>query len=156
VIRPARIEDTQEILAMIYELAVYEKAPEEAKATAEHIHDSFFGNNPKVFCEIVEHEGAIAGFAIWFLNYSTWQGLHGIYLEDLFIRPEYRKLGYGKDLLKHLARICKERGYGRFQWWVLDWNEPSINFYKAIGAEAMDEWTVYRLSGSALKRFAAN
>ena len=107
-IRPARIEDTEEILALIYELAVYEKAPDEAKATAAQIQQSFFSDNPKVFCEIVEHEGEIAGFAIWFLNYSTWQGLHGIYLEDLFIRPQYRKLGYGKDLLKHLAQICKD------------------------------------------------
>ena len=92
-IRPARIEDTDEILAMIYELAVYEKAPEEAQATVDQIHQSFFGENPKVFCNIVEHDGQVAGFAIWFLNYSTWQGVHGIYLEDLFIRPQYRKLG---------------------------------------------------------------
>jgi GNAT superfamily N-acetyltransferase len=127
VIRPARIEDTQEILALIYELAVYEKAPDEAKATAEQIEETFFCDNPKVFCEIVEHEDQVAGFAIWFLNYSTWQGLHGIYLEDLFIRPQFRKLGFGKDLLKHLAQICKERGYGRFQWWVLDWNTPAID-----------------------------
>ena len=109
-IRSARIEDCAEILAMIYELAVYEKAPSEAKATIDHIHTSFFGHDPKVFCEIVEADGEIAGFAIWFLNYSTWQGVHGIYLEDLFIRPHYRKRGYGKDLLKHLAGICKERG----------------------------------------------
>ena len=154
-IRPARIDDTQEILALIYELAVYEKAPDEAKATAEQIEETFFCNNPKVFCEIVEHEGEIAGFAIWFLNYSTWQGLHGIYLEDLFIRPKFRKLGYGKDLLKYLAQICKDRGYGRFQWWVLDWNEPSIEFYKALGAVAMDEWTVYRVTGDALTELAA-
>ena len=109
-IRPARIDDTKEILRLIHELAIYEKAPDEAKATASQIQQSFFCDNPKVFCEIVEHEGEIAGFAIWFLNYSTWQGLHGIYLEDLFIRPKFRKLGYGKDLLKHLAQTCKDRG----------------------------------------------
>lgn len=153
-IRAARIEDTEEILALIYELADYEKAPEEAKATAELIQQSFFCNEPKVFCEIVEHEGEIAGFAIWFLNYSTWQGLHGIYLEDLFIRPRFRKLGYGKDLLKYLANICKERGYGRFQWWVLDWNTPAIDFYTSLGAKAMDEWTVYRISGKELNDLA--
>lgn len=153
-IRPARIEDTDEILAMIHELAVYEKAPTAARATAEQIHQSFFSNNPKVFCEIVEEERKIAGFAIWFLNYSTWQGLHGIYLEDLFIRPEYRKRGYGKDLLKHLASICKERGYGRFQWWVLDWNTSAIDFYTSLGAKAMDEWTVYRISGKELDELA--
>jgi GNAT superfamily N-acetyltransferase len=154
VIRPARIEDTQEILALIHELAVYEKAPDQAKATAEHIQNSFFVSDPKVFCEIVEHEGEIAGLAIWFLNYSTWQGLHGIYLEDLFIRPKFRKLGYGKDLLKHLAKICTERGYGRFQWWVLDWNQPAIDFYTSLGAKAMDEWTVYRISGQELSDLA--
>jgi GNAT superfamily N-acetyltransferase len=154
VIRPARIEDTDEILALIHELAVYEKAPDEAKATVDQIHQSFFGENPKVFCNIVEHDGLVAGFAIWFLNYSTWQGKHGIYLEDLFIRPQYRNLGYGKDLLKYLAGICKERGYGRFQWWVLDWNQPAIDFYTSLGAKAMDEWTVYRISGDELNELA--
>jgi GNAT superfamily N-acetyltransferase len=153
-IRPATIGDTDEILALIYELAVYEKAPEEAKATRERIIESFFSPNPQVFCEIVEVEGVIAGFAIWFLNYSTWQGKHGIYLEDLFIRPEYRGRGYGKALLQHLAAICEERGYGRFQWWVLDWNTPAIEFYKSLGAVAMDEWTVYRVSGEPLTSLA--
>jgi GNAT superfamily N-acetyltransferase len=153
-IRPATIADTDEILALIYELALYEKAPEEAKATREQIIDSFFCENPKVFCEIVEVDGEIAGLAIWFLNYSTWQGKHGIYLEDLFIRPKFRGKGFGKALLKHLAAICEARGYGRFQWWVLDWNEPSIEFYKALGAVAMDEWTVYRVSEDALTQLA--
>ncbi len=153
-IRPATVADTDEILAMIYELALYEKAPDEAKATREQIIDSFFSADPKVFCEIVEADGEIAGLAIWFLNYSTWQGKHGIYLEDLFIRPQFRGRGFGKALLKHLAAICQERGYGRFQWWVLDWNEPSIEFYKALGAVAMDEWTVYRVSEAALTRLA--
>jgi len=153
-IRPARIDDTEEILALIYELALYEKAPEEAKATREQIIETFFCSDPKVFCEIVEVDGSIAGLAIWFLNYSTWQGKHGIYLEDLFVRPQYRGAGYGKALLQHLAGICDERGYGRFQWWVLDWNEPSIEFYKSFGAEAMDEWTVYRVSGQALTDLA--
>lgn len=153
-IRPATIADTEEILAMIYELALYEKAPDEAKATHEQIVDTFFCQDPKVFCEIVEVDGAVAGLAIWFLNYSTWQGKHGIYLEDLFIRPEFRGAGYGKALLKHLASICDDRGYGRFQWWVLDWNEPAIEFYKSLGAVAMDEWTVYRVSGEALTNLA--
>jgi len=153
-IRPATIADTEEILAMIYELALYEKAPDEAKATREQIIDTFFSQDPKVFCEIVEVDGAVAGLAIWFLNYSTWQGKHGIYLEDLFIRPEFRGAGYGKALLKHLASICDDRGYGRFQWWVLDWNEPAIEFYKSLGAVAMDEWTVYRVSGEALTNLA--
>jgi GNAT superfamily N-acetyltransferase len=89
--------------------------------------------------------------AIWFLNYSTWQAKHGIYLEDLYIKPEFRAKGYGKALLKHLAQICDREGYGRLQWWVLDWNSPAIEFYRSFGAEAMDEWTVYRTSGQALK-----
>jgi GNAT superfamily N-acetyltransferase len=155
-IRPAKTSDIDEILALIYELALYEKAPEEAKATKSQIMESFFSDNPKVFCEIVEVEGEIAGFAIWFLNYSTWQGKHGIYLEDLFIRPQFRGRGFGKSVLKHLAQICVDRGYGRFQWWVLDWNEPSIEFYKALGAVAMDEWTVYRVTGDALTELAAD
>jgi GNAT superfamily N-acetyltransferase len=149
-IRPAKATDIDEILALIYELALYEKAPEEAKATESQIRESFFGDNPMVFCELVEVDGDIAGLAIWFLNYSTWQGKHGIYLEDLFIRPQFRGRGFGKALLKHLAQICIDRGYGRFQWWVLDWNEPSIEFYKSFGAVAMDEWTVYRVTGDAL------
>ncbi len=154
-IRPATINDTDEILAMIYELALYEKAPEEAKATRGQIIESFFSEDPKVFCEIVEVDGSVAGFAIWFLNYSTWQGKHGIYLEDLFVRPQYRGKGFGKALLKHLAAICEERGYGRFQWWVLDWNQPAIDFYKSLGAVAMDEWTVFRVSEQALTQLAA-
>jgi GNAT superfamily N-acetyltransferase len=153
-IRPANINDTDEILAMIYELALYEKAPDEAKATREQINESFFSDDPKVFCEIVEDDGAVAGFAIWFLNYSTWQGKHGIYLEDLFVRPQYRGQGFGKALLKHLAAICEDRGYGRFQWWVLDWNQPAIDFYKSLGAVAMDEWTVFRVSEQALTQLA--
>ena len=153
-IRPAQATDIDEILALIYELALYEKAPEEAKATESQIRESFFGDNPKVFCELVEVDGDIAGLAIWFLNYSTWQGKHGIYLEDLFIRPQFRGRGFGKALLKHLAQICIDRGYGRFQWWVLDWNEPSIEFYKSFGAVAMDEWTVYRVTGDALTDLA--
>ena len=154
-IRPATIDDTDEILAMIYELALYEKAPDEAKATREQIIESFFSADPRVFCEIVEIDGVVAGFAIWFLNYSTWQGKHGIYLEDLFIRPQYRGTGYGKRLLQHLAQICEEKGYGRFQWWVLDWNQPAIDFYKSLGAIAMDEWTVYRVSEKALTQLAS-
>lgn len=154
-IRPATIDDTTEILALIYELALYEKAPEEAIATEADIHASFFSEDPKVFCEIVEVDGVIAGFAIWFLNYSTWLGKHGIYLEDLFVRPQYRGRGFGKALLQHLAAKCEENGYGRFQWWVLDWNEPSIEFYKALGAVPMDEWTTYRVTGQALKDLAA-
>ncbi len=118
------------------------------------IERDFFGSQPKVFCEIVESGGEVAGFAIWFLNYSTWQGKHGIYLEDLFVKPQFRGQGLGKALLQRLAQICTENGYGRFQWWVLDWNEPAIEFYKSFGAIAMDTWTVYRVSDQPLQELA--
>ena len=147
-------QDCEVILELIKDLAEYEKAPHEVKATVKDLEATLFSSQPSAFCDLVKVDGETVGFAIWFLNYSTWQGLHGIYLEDLFIRPQFRKLGYGKDLLKHLAKICKERGYGRFQWWVLDWNQPAIDFYTSLGAKAMDEWTVYRISGQELSDLA--
>ncbi|MEY2872607.1 MAG: hypothetical protein RL526_747 [Actinomycetota bacterium] len=150
-IRPARKEEVGIVLQLIHDLAHYEKAPNEVEATEKELLATIFIDNPKVFCDVVDVDGEIVGMAIWFLNYSTWQGKHGIYLEDLFIKPEYRGHGYGKALLKHLAKICDEKGYGRFQWWVLDWNSPAIEFYRSLGAVAMDEWTVYRVSGNALK-----
>jgi GNAT superfamily N-acetyltransferase len=150
-IRPAKIQEVGEVLHLIQDLAIYEKAPEQVEAIEEDLLNTIFASDPRVFCDLVEVDGQIAGMAIWFLNYSTWQAKHGIYLEDLFIKPEYRGRGYGKALLKHLAKICDEKGYGRLQWWVLDWNSPAIEFYKSLGAEAMDEWTVYRTSGKALK-----
>ena len=151
-IRPARRDEAAIILQLIKDLAEYEKAPDEVKATEREIIETIFSENPKVFCDFVEVDGDIAGMAIWFLNYSTWQGKHGIYLEDLYVKPEFRDLGFGKALLQHLASICIERGYGRFQWWVLDWNSPAIEFYRSLGAEAMSEWTVYRVSGLPLRR----
>ena len=150
-IRSARSEESTVILQLIKDLAEYEKAPDQVEATESDLKATIFGKEPKVFCDVVEVDGEIAGMAIWFLNYSTWQGKHGIYLEDLYIKPEYRGRGYGKALLVHLAKLCEEKGYGRFQWWVLDWNSPAIEFYRSLGAEAMDEWTVYRVSGKALK-----
>ncbi|MFZ9728710.1 MAG: GNAT family N-acetyltransferase [Candidatus Nanopelagicaceae bacterium] len=150
-IRPAKSEEVGEVLQLIQDLATYEKAPEQVEASKEDLLNTIFVKDPRVFCDLVEVDGQVAGMAIWFLNYSTWQAKHGIYLEDLFIKPEYRGRGYGKALLKHLAKICDEKGYGRLQWWVLDWNSPAIEFYKSFGAEAMDEWTVYRTSGQALK-----
>ena len=150
-IRSARSEESAVILQLIKDLAEYEKAPDQVEATESDLKATIFGKEPKVFCDVVEVDGEIAGMAIWFLNYSTWQGKHGIYLEDLFIKPEYRGRGYGKALLVHLAKLCEKKGFGRFQWWVLDWNSPAIEFYRSLGAEAMDEWTVYRVSGKALK-----
>ena len=123
-------------------------------ATLEQINNSLFNDKPVAFCHVAEVDGKIVGIALWFLNYSTWLGKPGIYLEDLFVQPEYRGHGIGKGFMQTLAKICIERGYERFQWWVLDWNEPSIDFYKSLGAVPMDEWTVFRLSGDALKKFA--
>jgi len=150
-IRPAKTQEVGEVLQLIQDLATYEKAPEQVEARQEDLLNTIFAKEPRVFCDLVEVDGQIAGMAIWFLNYSTWQAKHGIYLEDLYIKPEFRARGYGKALLKHLAQICDKEGYGRLQWWVLDWNSPAREFYRSFGAEAMDEWTVYRTSGQALK-----
>lgn len=154
-IRLATPEDIVDIHRLIYELAVYEKAPEQMVATFDQINGSLFKDNPVAFCHVAEVDGQIVGIALWFLNYSTWLGKPGIYLEDLFVQPEYRGHGIGKGFMKVLAKLCVERDYERFQWWVLDWNQPSIEFYKSLGAVAMDEWTVFRLSGDALKKFAS-
>ena len=154
-IRLAKPEDIADIHRLIYELAVYEKAPEQMVATVDQINQSLFKDNPVAFAHVAEVDGQIVGIALWFLNYSTWLGKPGIYLEDLFVQPEYRGHGIGKGFMKTLAQLCTERGYERFQWWVLDWNKPSIEFYKSLGAVPMDEWTVFRLSGDALKNFAS-
>ena len=155
-IRPARPDEAPLIQELIHELAVYEKAPESAQATLAQISGAFFAEHPAVFCDMVEDgSGVVVGLAIWFLNYSTWTGTHGIYLEDLFIRPEARGNGYGKAVLAHLAQICLNRGYHRLQWWVLDWNSDAIGFYKGLGATYMDEWTVMRVDGPALAALSA-
>jgi GNAT superfamily N-acetyltransferase len=155
-IRPAKPEDVDEIHAMVRELAAYEKSLSEAKATPRQLHDALFGEHPAAFAHIAEDgAGAVVGFALWFRNYSTWTGVHGIYLEDLYVRPASRGRGHGKALLAELARICVQRGYGRLEWSVLDWNEPAIAVYRAIGAVSMDEWTVNRLTGDALAALGA-
>lgn len=154
-IRPAKPEDITEIHAMVRELAEYEKAPDEAKATPQQLHDALFGEHPTVFAHIAEDDaGDVVGFALWFLNFSTWTGAHGIYLEDLYVRPSARGTGYGKALLAQLARICVERGYTRLEWSVLDWNAPALAVYRSQGATPMDEWTVHRLTGDALEAMA--
>ncbi len=155
-IRRAVESDLATLERFIRDLAHYERALESARATPDQLRQSFFGESPLVHCEIAEtDEGEAAGFAVWFVNYSTWTGTHGVYLEDLFVRDEYRGRGIGTALLRHLAQVCVTRGYARLQWSVLDWNTPSINFYRSLGAEAQDEWTVFRLSGSALELVAA-
>jgi GNAT superfamily N-acetyltransferase len=153
-IRMAQPADVEDIHRLIYELAVYEKAPEQMVATIDQINTSLFNAKPVAFCHVAEVDGKVVGIALWFLNYSTWLGKAGIYLEDLFVQPEYRGHAIGKGFMQTLAALCVERGYERFQWWVLDWNKPSIDFYQALGAVPMDEWTVFRLSGDALKKFA--
>jgi GNAT superfamily N-acetyltransferase len=156
-IRRAVREDVDDILQLIKDLALYEKSIELAKATSDQIQASFFCDSPKVFCDVVESdEGLIAGFAVWFLNFSTWTGTHGIFLEDLFVKPEFRGRGYGKALLIHLAEECVAKGYHRLKWSVLDWNQPSIDFYRSLGAEALDEWTEFRLSEGALSALAGS
>lgn len=155
-IRPATPADVPPVLQLIKELAAYEREPDAVEATEELLQSALFGDDPRVHAHIAEHDGDVAGFALWFVNFSTWLGRHGIYVEDLYVRPQYRGRGYGRALLGTLARICIERGYGRLEWWVLDWNEPAIRFYKSIGARPMDEWTVHRVSGEALRRLAAS
>lgn len=136
---------------MVRELAEYEKALDEARATEAQLHEALFGERPAAYAHIAQNEdGEPVGFALWFLNFSTWRGVHGIYLEDLYVRPERRGGGHGKALLAELARICVERGYERLEWSVLNWNEPSINFYRSLGARPQDEWSVYRLTDGAL------
>jgi GNAT superfamily N-acetyltransferase len=154
-IRPAVPEDVPTILRFIRELAEYERALDQVEATEEDLERALFGPAPAVFAHLAENEeGEPVGFALWFLNFSTWTGRHGIYLEDLYVTPEARGRGHGKALLSELARIAVERGYARYEWSCLDWNEPSIRFYKSLGAEAMTEWTGYRLSGRALRMVA--
>ncbi|WP_426303353.1 GNAT family N-acetyltransferase [Arthrobacter sp. R-11] len=156
VIRSATPADVPAILQMIHELAVYEKEPDAVKNTPEMLHGVLFGDNPRVYANIAENDaGEVRGFALWFLNYSTWEGVHGIYLEDLYVTPEARGEGHGKALLQHLAATAVENGYARVEWSVLDWNEPSIAFYESLGAVPMDEWTTFRLTGNALASFGA-
>ena len=151
-IRPAEPRDAGLIAALIRNLAEDEKLAHEALATEADITRDLFGANPRVFADIAEWHGAPVGFALWFYNFSTFQGRHGIYLEDLYVEPEHRGNGIGKALLARLAKRCVDEGCTRLQWWVLDWNAPAIGFYKAMGAVPQDEWTVMRVSGDALRR----
>ena len=156
VIRPATVSDVPAILQMIHELAVYEKEPDAVKNTPEMLSNALFGENPWVYAHMAENAaGDVQGFALWFLNYSTWEGVHGIYLEDLYVTPDARGEGHGKALLQHLAATAVESGYARVEWSVLDWNEPSINFYRSLGAVPMDGWSTFRLTGEALGAFGS-
>ena len=153
-IRKAEERDAALIFDFIRELAAYERLAHEVDATEADIARALFGPQPRVFADIAEWDGEPAGFALWFYNFSTFRGRHGIYLEDLFVRPDFRSKGLGKALLRHLARRCVAEGLPRLEWWVLDWNEPALRFYRSIEAVPMDEWTVQRVTGAALKALA--
>ncbi|HET7397092.1 MAG TPA: GNAT family N-acetyltransferase [Intrasporangium sp.] len=155
-IRDATAADVPDLLRLVRELAVYEKEPEAATATPEQFAAALFPprGGPTAYALVAERAGHVVGMAIWFPSFSTWTGRSGLWLEDLFVEPEQRGLGIGTALLGRLAQVCVERGWTRLEWWVLDWNTPSIEFYRAHGAVAQDEWTTYRLDGEALARLA--
>jgi GNAT superfamily N-acetyltransferase len=146
--------DVERVVALTHELADYEKAPDECHLTVEQLHTALFGHRPALFGHVAEVDGEVVGFAVWFLSFSTWRGVHGLYLEDLFVRPEHRGSGLGRALLAALARECVEHGYARFEWSVLNWNTPTIEFYRSVGAVPMDEWTRYLLVDDALRALA--
>ncbi|MBV9556531.1 MAG: GNAT family N-acetyltransferase [Pseudolabrys sp.] len=154
-IRPASPADAALIFDLVRELAAYEKLSDEVDATQGQLATALFAAEPRLFCDIAEWEGTPAGFALWFLNFSSFRGRHGIYLEDLFVRPAFRGKGLGKALMATLARRCVDKGWARFEWAVLDWNAPSIRFYEGIGAKIMNDWKICRMSGDALGRFAS-
>lgn len=154
VLRASRPGDVAGILSRIRELAVYEREPDAVQNTAKLLTTTLFGPEPRAFAHVVERDERIVGIAVWFLTYSTWTGRHGIWLEDLFVSEDQRGRGYGKALVAALAAICVEREYPRLEWTVLDWNTPSIDFYRSIGAAGMEEWTTQRLTGQALASLA--
>lgn len=153
-VRRAREDDVATIDALVRELAVYEREPDAVEATPDDFRAALFGPDPRAHCHVAEvHSGdgwQVVGMALWYVTFSTWRGRHGIWLEDLFVRPEHRQLGLGRELLRALAAECVERGWPRLEWWVLDWNSPAHGFYRSIGAVPQDEWTVWRLDGDAL------
>jgi GNAT superfamily N-acetyltransferase len=158
-VRAGRESDIHAVVGMVHELAAYERAADQVRLTPEQLHRALFAGaapdgGPAAYLLVAEEGGEPVGFALWFLNFSTWEGVHGIYLEDLYVKPERRGSGAGRALLTELARIARDRGYARVEWSVLDWNEPAIGFYARIGATPMDGWTTYRLTGSALESLA--
>ncbi len=156
-VRPIRPDDVPAVVGLVRELADYERALSEVRLTDDQLHAALFGASPALFGHVALGPGGeVAGVALWFLNFSTWRGTHGVYLEDLYVQPRHRGTGLGRELLRTLAAVCVERGYDRLEWSVLDWNEPSIAFYRAAGAVPLDEWTVFRLTDDALTSFAAD
>ncbi|MET8424313.1 GNAT family N-acetyltransferase [Streptomyces sp. NPDC059083] len=155
-IRRATPADIPALVQLVHDLAEYEKAADECTLTAAQLETALFGPQPALYAHVAETDHGVVGCAIWFLNYSTWKGVHGVYLEDLYVKPEVRGRGLGKSLLATLAREAVEQGYARVDWSVLTWNTPSIDFYESIGAEHQHEWTGYRLRGAALARLATH
>lgn len=155
VVRRVQESDVPAVVSLVHELASYERASHECSLTPAQLRTALFAPSPALFGHVAEVEGSVEGFAVWFLNYSTWRGVHGIYLEDLYVRPAQRGLGLGRALLRALASECVRNGYARLEWSVLDWNSPAIGFYESLGAKPQDEWTIYRLTDDALKALAA-
>jgi GNAT superfamily N-acetyltransferase len=153
-IRPAAPEDVDQIVRLVYELAEYERLVEQCHLNSDLLRAALFGESPALFGHVAIADGEVVGYTLHFLNYSTWEGVHGIYLEDLYVQPDHRGRGLGKALLLNLTDIAVRSGYARVEWSVLNWNEPSIAFYEALGAVPMNGWTVYRLTGPALARTA--
>lgn len=151
-VRAVEERDVDAVVGLVHELAEYERAAEHCLLRAEQLRSALFGPAPALFGHIAELDGRVVGCALWFLNFSTWRGVHGLYLEDLYVQPTHRGSGIGRALLARLAAVCVERGLARLEWAVLDWNTPSIGFYRTLGAVPMDEWTVFRLDGAALEK----
>jgi GNAT superfamily N-acetyltransferase len=160
VIRPAAPADVPVVLQLVRELAAYEREPDAVETTEALLHEALFGEHPVASCHVAtdgtgDDAGEVVGFALWYVTFSTWKGRPGLWLEDLFVRPAARGSGLGKALLQTLAGVCVERGYARFEWWVLDWNEPAHGFYRSLGARPEDEWTVWRVDGTELAELGA-
>lgn len=154
-VRPATPDDVPLLLDLVRELAAYEREPDAVETTTEMLHAALFGPAPVASAHVAELDGVPVGFALWYVTFSTWKGVPGLWLEDLFVRPEARGSGLGRALLAELAAVCVARGYARFEWWVLDWNTPAHGFYASLGARPEDEWTVWRLDGEALKALSS-
>jgi GNAT superfamily N-acetyltransferase len=156
-VRSAEQADVPVLLELVRELAAYERQPDAVEATQDMLAAALFGPAPVASCSVaLDDSGDVVGFALWYVTFSTWKGLPGLWLEDLFVRPSARGSGLGTALLQELARVCVARGYARFEWWVLDWNAPAIGFYRSLGAEPQDEWTTFRVDGDALGALAAD
>ena len=154
-VRPAAPGDVPVVLALVRELAAYEREPDAVEATEAMLAAALFGPAPTASCHVaVDADDEVVGFALWYVTFSTWRGVPGLWLEDLFVRPSARGTGLGRALLQTLARVCVDRGYARFEWWVLDWNAPAIGFYRSLGAVPQDEWTTFRVDGAALTALA--